>query len=114
VIHWRAANGPNAGHAALIIDTQQFAPRSAEYYVSWVGAGGKTPLQQIGNAQTYVDDLRDFGARPTRWVVLKKLDIAAMKQEWDIIRNKPNDHWKLFDKNCATWGCARPESWRSR
>jgi hypothetical protein len=75
-----------------------------------MGAGGKNALQQPGAAQTFSADMGTWGGQggnyndnlPTRWVALKDLDIAAMKQAWDNLRNKPNAHWKLFDKNCAT------------
>jgi hypothetical protein len=115
VIYWPPKKEPGNGHAAPIIDTQQFELTSKDFYVSWMGAGGKNALQQIGDAQTFHDDMMAWGGQPvktgggnlpTRWVALKSLNIAAMKQEWDNIPNKPNAHWKLFDKNCAT-GVAR-------
>jgi hypothetical protein len=115
VIYWPPLKEPDHGHGALIIDTQRFEVTSSDYYVSWMGAGiGKNALQQPGAAQTFHTDMLTWGGQggnyngnlPTRWVTLKRLDIAAMKQAWDTLRNKPNAHWKLFDKNCAT-GVAR-------
>jgi hypothetical protein len=114
VIHWPPTREPGHGHGALIIDTQKFQTGASDYYVSWMGAGtGKNALQQPGAAQTFFSDTMTWGPQgnnngtlPTRWVALKGLDIVAMKQAWDNLRNKPNAHWKLFDKNCAT-GVAR-------
>jgi len=116
VIYWPQKTGPDtlqSGHGALIIDTKQFDFLSKEFYVSWMGAGGKNALQQLGDAQTFQSDMMTWGGAatkagnlPTRWVAVKDLDIAAMKLEWDKIHTKPNAHWKLFDKNCAT-GVAR-------
>lgn len=116
VLYWAPRHGPDAfqnGHSALIIDSQAFFPTSTDYYVSWMGGGGgMNPFVRSAADSDFVSDSMSWGGHkvgtlgknrvPTRWVALKDLNMADMKQEWDTMRTKQNAHWKLVDKNCAT------------
>ena len=112
VIYWKKRTGVDSlqnGHAALIIDTTQVRPTSADYYVSWMGTGGG--WKSRADASTFIEDAGNWGGSPVgtqgihvpnRWVALKGLNIRNMKTAWDTMRTKEAAHWKLFDKNCAT------------
>jgi hypothetical protein len=117
VIYWHPKNVPDAvanGHASVIIDSMEFAQSrgSTDWYVSWAGRGDPGRKGVPGKAIDIQEDMTDWGGtpaalkstlnNPTRWVALRSLDIAGMKQEWDNIRTKQNAHWRLLDKNCAT------------
>jgi hypothetical protein len=117
VIYWHPKNAPDAianGHASVIIDSMEFIKDidSTDWYVSWAGRGDPGVKGVPGKGLDITDDMAEWGGTPsgargtlnspTRWVALKGLDIAAMKREWDQIRNKQNAHWRLLDKNCAT------------
>jgi hypothetical protein len=118
IIYWRPRNVPKAfhpltnGHAALIIDTSNFDPRSVDGYVSWVGTGSlNRNLASPGEAVTMYDDMTNWAGAPKgtmglhvpdKWVVVDNLNTAAMLAAWAALRNKPNANWKLLDKNCAT------------
>jgi hypothetical protein len=113
VIYWPPREGPDAlqnGHAALIIDSVQFNPVSADWYVSWIGEGS-SPFKAKAKASTFYVDAQEWGGFavgnkgfrvPTRWVALQGLNITAMKTAWDQMCSKQDAHWKLLDKNCAT------------
>jgi hypothetical protein len=122
VIYWRKRTGNDAlqnGHAAMIIDTAAHDVTDPGYYVSWLSDGGKSKgLGTIFKATQayYMRDSAEWGGTlihtdhaygidfhaPTRWVVLKHLNVGNMKAAWDQMRNKESAHWKLIDKNCAT------------
>jgi hypothetical protein len=140
VIYWKPSSALANGHAAMIIDSSAYQGETntdsmlklfndRDNYVSWMGGGGgANPLVRSGVAEDFDGDTQVWKGRatgnrgrnlPSRWVALKSLDIAAMRAEWDGIRNKPGGaHWKLIDKNCATVvarvlraGGARSKSW---
>jgi hypothetical protein len=103
------------GHAAIIIDSYQFLPTLLGCYVSWMGDGSGSPFKSKGDAQTYDEDMQQWGGAqhpiqagyrvPTRWVAVHGLDQDAMRDAWDKLRNKNGGgpaHFKLIDKNCAT------------
>lgn len=113
VIYWNPRHGPDAlqnGHAALIINSEQFSAVTSDWYVSWQGQGGANLLKQHGGQASFSADMQTWGGAhaghgnylPSRWVAVSNLRMDLMKQEWDNIRNKQNAHWKLLDKNCAT------------
>jgi hypothetical protein len=115
VIYWHPKNLPIAnGHASVIIDSAEFAKdmSSTMWYVSWAGRGDMGLKGAPGKSICIREDMGDWGGtpvgkditlnNPTRWVALKGLNTAAMRQEWDKIRRKHNAHWRLLDKNCAT------------
>lgn len=140
VIYWKPTVAIANGHAAMIIDSSAFAAddqiailvrlmNDTSNYVSWMGGGGLSPFSQRGVASDFSSDSMDWKGHelnngrnlPTRWVALKGLNIAAMRAEWDGVRNKQGGaNWKVIDKNCATVvarvlkaGGAKSKSWRA-
>ena len=119
-IYWRKRTGNDSfqnGHAALIIDSSRFGAHSAGWYVSWTGTGAESKFGTVIDMDRFINfmsDARTYGGEPgpvingaqcylpRRWVALRNLDIAAMKEAWDEAKGKQGCHWKLFNKNCAT------------
>ncbi len=122
VIYWSQRKGITAlqsGHASLILDSSQFLPGwplsagSKEWYASWMNTGtGRNIFKKDGIGNSFLQDMDQWGGErlkegsdfraPKKWVAVRNLDMAAMKEEWDNISGKQNAHWKILDKNCAS------------
>lgn len=114
VIYWKKRTGLDAlqnGHAALIIDSADFNVADGDDYVSWLSTTQGGAFKNRAATASFLDDAAQWGGTevgqygyhmPNRWVMLKGMNIGAMRDAWMAMKGKERAHWKMLDKNCAT------------
>ncbi len=103
-------HGGQVGHASLRIgdpaDLHYDGLDSTESYVSWWPAEGQQHglrlLRADSQQKTYFDDQDEEGGLYHVKYDLYGLDVYAMQEMWEAIRDKEESHYKFIDKNCST------------
>ena len=114
--------GGKIGHASMEVGTTQYevTVTDMEYarvidteirtqnYVSWwpdesIGMGGVIPgAKVLGSTCTFKEDIKSENRPPDISYQLSHLDVPAMIQCWNSIRQKQGGHYRLLRKNCST------------
>ncbi|MFJ7797218.1 hypothetical protein [Pseudomonas sp. NPDC096950] len=123
---WYPDDG-NIGHAAMYIGNPVFGrfaeqaydsfrndgdrARNKEFielynvnYISWWPDGGGTPINKLKQGRKFFleEDVKAEGAKPHVVYILHGLNLQAMRSAWLKIRSKPDAHYQMLRKSCAT------------
>jgi len=123
---WYPLDG-NIGHAAMYIGNPVFGriteqaydnfrndgdrERSKELialhnvnYISWWPAEDGTPFNKPKEGRKFFleEDIKAEDAKPHVVYTLHGLDVQAMRSAWLSIRSKPDAHYQMLRKSCAT------------